>query len=282
MNDVTHIIRTVISIILLLTLIGCSSSATNTEPTSNESEKDEVVLTISGSGSTTAILEAVKPTFESDTPGYRLDVLPGSGTGGGVKGVIQGLLDVAAMARGVKEEEAAQDVQFVPLGQGATAIITHPGVGVTELTNEEIVALFSGELTNWSEVGGGDLPIILYVRDEGDSSTKALRKALLGETPFSEKVAQVVTSQGNMLTAVEGTPGSIGLATWPTTLAKGTKVEAIAIEGVMPNESTYPMLVSLGIGYLTERQPDVQPLIEWLDSDSGQSALQKLDILTNQ
>lgn len=269
-------------LLIILITAGCAASAANNAPETKAEPQEQVVLKVSGSGSTTGVLDAVKAKFEADVPGYKLEVLPGSGTGGGVKGIVQEVLDVAAMARPPKEEETAQDVAFVEIGQAGVGVITHPDVGVSELTSAQVVAIFSGEIMNWAEVGGPDLPLILYVRDEGDSSTEVLRKVFINETPFPETVAQVLTSQGDMLTAVAGTPGSIGIATWPTAVAAGAKVQAVTIEGVAPGDATYPMLSTLGIGYLGTRQADVQPLIDWLGSDKGQTALQEFDVIVTQ
>lgn len=268
------------AIIAMLLLTACSSvTATEVEPTP---VGPQITLTVSGSGSVTAVLSAIQPMFEADTPGYRLRVLSGSGTGGGVKGIIQGVLDVAAMARPPKDEEVAQNVEYVAIGQAGQAVITHPDVGVANLTVAQVRAIFSGEVTRWSEVGGPDRPIVLYVRDEGDSSTKALRSVVMGDTPFAETVARVLTSQGDMQIAVAGTPGSVGIATWPAALAAGADVQAVTIDGVAPGDSNYPMTNSLGIGYLADRQAEVQPLIDWLLSEQGRVALQAFDMITSQ
>jgi phosphate transport system substrate-binding protein len=239
----------------------------------------EFVLTISGSGTTTSILNAVKLVFEADVPGYSLNVLLGTGTGGGVEGVAQGKLDVAAMARPPKDAEAAQGVEWVEFGQSGVAVYTHPDVGVAELTAEQVAAIFSGEVANWSEVGGSDQIIILYVRDEGDSSTKALRQAVFGDMQFPE-TAQVLTSQADMQTAVSGTSGSVGFGSWPSALAAGVNVRAVALGGVSPGDLSYPIVGSIGIGYLAERQADVQPLIDWLLSDPGQAALREFGVIS--
>ena len=270
-----------ISIVLLiatLMITACGNlAATTVEPTPIAAT--QVTLKISGSGSTTAILTAIKPAFEADTPGYKLEVLPGSGTGGGIKGIIDGILDVAAMARPPKDEETAQNVAYEELGQAGFAVITQPQVNVTSLTTDQILAIFAGDVTNWSEVGGPDLPLILYVRDDADSTTQALRSTIMGEKPFGANVVQVFTSQGDMLTAVAGTPGSVGLATWPTALASGSQVQAVAIAGIAPGDPTYPMLGPLGIGYLVDRQAEVQPLIDWLRTEKGRTALQDFDMV---
>ncbi len=265
--------------LVLLIVTGCSSAAAETTSSKITAPKPQTILKVSGSGSVTAVLEAIRPAFEAATPGYRLEVLPGSGTSEGVQGVVQGVLDVAAMARPAKQEEAAQNVNYEEFGQAGQAVIIHPAVGISNLTAAQVAAIFSGEITNWSEIGGPNRPIILYVRDEGDSSTQALRSAIIGDAPFAASAAQVITSQSDMLAAVAGTPDSLGIATWPTTLAKGAKVKAVTIDGVAPGDASYPMIGPFGIGFLTKRQTDVQPLIDWLHSDQGRAALSELDMI---
>jgi len=264
----------------LLVTTGCSSVAAESPPSQVTAPQTQVVLKVSGSGSATAVLSAIQPALDADTPGYRLEVLPGTGTGGGVKGIVQGVLDVAAMARPPKDEEAAQNVEYVEFGQAGQAVITHPDMDVSNLTTAQVADVFSGKIVNWSEIGGPNRPIILYVRDDGDSSTKALRSVVMGDVPFAESVAQVLTSQGDMLAAVAGTPDSVGIATWPTALAKGAEVQAVTIDGVSPGDSNYPMTSPLGIGYLADRQAEVQPLIDWLRSEQGRAALGEYDMIT--
>jgi phosphate transport system substrate-binding protein len=272
----------ILFVILSMFPVTACSSVTASEPSTPTPTPAGplVTFTLSGSGSATGVLSAVEADFEADTPGYQLEVLPGSGTGGGVKGIVGGVLDVAGMARPPKDEEAAQGVEYVSFGQAGQAVITHPEVGIDNLTAEQVKAIFSGEVTQWSDVGGPDIPIVLYVRDEGDSSTKALRAEVMGDTPFADTVAQVLTSQGDMLASVSGTPGSVGIATWPTALASGTNVQPVKLDGIAPGNPTYPMVSPLGIGYLTERKADVQPLIDWLTSEQGKAALQEFDMIT--
>lgn len=261
--------------LLALVLVACCRP---TETTPEPTAITQTTLTISGSGTTTAILVGIKPAFEADVPGYILDVLPGTGTGGGVKGLVEGTLDVAAMARPAKEEEAAQGVEYVEFGQSGVVVYAHPSVGVANLTKEQVAALFTGEVANWSEVGGPDLPVVLYVRDEGDSSTQAMREYIFGDTPFAEQ-AEVLTGQSDMQAAVEGTPGGVGFGSWPAAFAEGASVEPISLDGVAPGDPTYPMISPVGIGYLAAGEKDVQPLIDWLLSEQGQAALGEFDVI---
>jgi phosphate transport system substrate-binding protein len=279
MNPKQNTLHFLISTLVVLTLaVACGDKATETPP---PTDVPQTTLTLSGSGTTTLILGAVEPVFESSVPGYTLDILPGSGTGGGVKGLLEGVLDVAAMARPPKDEEAAQGVEYVEFGQSGVALYTHPNVGVTELTAAQVKAMYVGEITNWSQVGGSDLDIVLYARDEGDSSTKALRQVVFADTPFQE-ATQVFTSQSDMQAGVAGTPGSIGFGSWPAARATGVDVRAIVLDGVSPDDPAYPMTSPVGIGYLPAAKMTVQPLIDWLLSTEGQEALGEFGVVGTQ
>lgn len=240
---------------------------------------EETTLTISGSGSVSTLLTAVEADFEGDVPGYKLNILSGSGTGGGVKGVLDGSLDAAAMAREPKEEESEKGVQYVGFGSSGVAIITHPSVEVRNLTQAQVKAIFAGEITNWSAVGGQDMEIVFYVRDEDESATVLLRQLIFGDTPFPETVAGVLTSLGDMLTTIEATPGSIGFASWTGVVAGDKKVQAVTLDGIQPNDPEYSAQLPLGIGYVTNHKETVQPLITWLTSQKGREALQQLGVI---
>jgi phosphate transport system substrate-binding protein len=272
---------TVLVILTLMVLVpaGCAPGGSDADPAGPTGSDDDIVLTISGSGTTTAILSAVAAAFEADTPGYQLRVLPGAGTGGGVQGVVGGMLDVAAMARPPKEEEIAQGIVYTEFGLSGVALYVHPSVEVTELTGSQVTAILCCEIENWSEVGGPDLPIVVYVRDEGDSSTKALRASVIGDVAFPEEGVRVLTSQSEMQESVAATEGAVGFGSWPSAVAAGTEVRAITLDGVSPNEEAYELTTPVGIGYLSDRQAGVQPLIDWLLSESGRSALRQVDLL---
>jgi len=266
----------VLLIVLAIIIVGAWVLLGSDDDKDDEPEPAEVTtLTVSGSGGTTAVLEAVKPAFEADTPGYQIEILIGTGTGGGVQGTVDGTLDVAAMARPPKDDEA---VEYVEFGQSGQALYVHEAVGDIDLTSEQASAIVFGEITNWSEVGGPDMEIVLYVRDEGDSSTAALRDAIFGDEPFAE-TAQVMTSQGDMINAVEGIEGAVGFGTWPAVLAAGANVRPVSLDGVKPTDTDYPITGALGIGFLAERQTDVQPLIDWLLSEEGKTALREIGVI---
>ncbi len=273
--------RTVILLIVLaaFALVGCNP-ASQTSPTAVEEPAKQIVLTISGSGSTQRVLTAIADAFQADTPGYQLEILPGSGTGGGVQGVADGTLDLAAMARPPKDDEleATPDLKYVEFGLGGVALFTHPDVNVSDVTSEQAVAIFTGEITNWSEVGGEDQDIVLCIRDEKDSSTVVLRETFFSDITFSE-TAQILTSQSDMEAAVAGLPGSVGFGSWVAVRASGSKVDFLTVDGITPTDPANLSLKPLGLAYRAERQDAVQPFVDWLLSEKGQTALKAFDVV---
>ena len=108
-----------------------------------------------------------------------------------------------------------------------------------------------------------------------------MRQFVFGDVPFAE-TAQMLTSQSDMQAAVSGTIGSAGYGSWTSAVAAGADVQPIALNGVAPGDVDYPITTSLGISYLSDRQADVQPLVDWLLSEGGRAALDKLDVISPQ
>jgi len=275
------VLTTILFAGILAFLTGCRAKRTPAPEPEPTAPPARATLKISGSGTVVPILRAIAPAFEADVPGFSLQVLAGTDTGGGVRGVAEGILDVAAMDRSPKDEETAQGLEYIEFGQSGVAVLVHMDVGVRALTTVQVKAIFSGEVTNWSKVGGSNLDIVLYVRDPGDSSTKVLRQTIFGDTPFPE-TAHVLISQADMQVAVAKTPGSVGFGSWPSALANRTNVDAVILDGVAPSDPIYSILIPIGVGYLVERKADMQPLINWLLSEQGRVALREFDVLTVQ
>lgn len=268
-------------VLLSLVLIGCKSDDdkdSDKDSSSNATAAAKVTLDISGSGTMVNILKAVEAEFEGANPNTDLNILDGTGTTAAIEGVFAGTLDVVGASREPRETELEQGLLYTHIGFSGVAFIVHPDVEVEGLASQQVVAILSGEITNWSEVGGQDLPIVLYVRDEEDSSTGALRDSLYGDAAFAETTTAVMTSAGDMVTVVEGTPGSFGFGTWSGIVARGADVKPLKLDGVLPYEMGYSIPQPLGFGYLQAMQADVQPVLDWFTSEQGQARLIELGV----
>ena len=110
-------------------------------------------------------------------------------------------------------------------------------------------------------------------------ATGVLRDVILGEDPFPETTAGVLTSLGDMLTSVEGTAGSIGFGNWTGVAAESRDIETPTLDGVAPSDPAYPVVVTLGVGYAEARADAVMPFVDWLLSEEGQAALIELGMI---
>jgi len=262
-------------IALCFSISACAPTAIPVTPTL----VPRLELSISGATSVSSVLAALETQFETDTPDRDLNVLSGTTTAAGVQGVIDGVLTAAALLRPLSDEEAAQDVQYVSFAQTSVALIVHPALEIDGLTGEQARAIFLGEMTNWSEVGGPDEAIVVFGRSESEAHTTLMRVAVFGDAPFPEPLVTILPSHSAMLTAVESTPNSIGYTVWGAALASGTGAKPLALDDVSVSSPDYPVLAQMGIGFMAEKAETVQPLLDWLASEKGLAALSQFGVM---
>lgn len=275
-------LKSIISTILVAALIGmtvaCSPQAASPTAAVQPTETAAIVtLKVSGSGSVTPILSALVDEFHTDNPGYAMEVLQGSDTGDAVRGTVEGVLNFAAMSRLPKESETEQEIEFVQFGTSSTAVYVHPDVGVTELTSAQVTGLFDGSITNWSEVGGADEEVIIYIRDPDESNTVQLRSQFIGEIDFAE-AAQLMNSQTDMQNSVQSITGAIGYGTWATVVSNKAKVTSLTIDEIGVDNPTEALTSIMGIGYLKKDKETIQAVIDWLLSANGRAALESVGV----
>ena len=269
-----------VALVFALVVAGCSSAPQIT-PTAINTPKPKTTFAISGSSTALSVLQALQPAFEADNPGYALQILESTGNSGNssaITGIKDKTLDFGALTRDLTSDQKASGIGGVEFGRASIAAFVHPGVSITNLTGQQLIDIYAGRITNWSAVGGPDLPIVLYVRQADENVTVKLRDAFFGKTPFPSS-AQLLTSSKDIVTAVSGTAGSIGYGGWPSVVAAQAPIKPVSLAGVAPTDSNYPVVNSLIVAYLNERQADIRPLTDWLMSKKGQDVLVKLGVI---
>lgn len=159
-------------------------------------------------------------------------LVSGLGSSAGIESVAKGSSDIGTSSRELKEAEQELGLVDTPVAFDAIAVIVHPDNPVTELTTEEIQGIFSGEITNWREVGGDDMPIGLVNRDEASGTREAFSKLVMGDTPF-DKGAVVLPGTGQVRAVVSDVEYAIGYISLGFV---NDEVKAVAIDGVEPSE----------------------------------------------
>lgn len=259
-------------IILSLILVACSSAVAQTAPTPIAAP--QTTLTISGSGGTSSVLKFLAEAYKKQHDDLAFDFLSGSGTSGGVKGVLDGVLDLGAMARSPKDSELADGIKFLGFATDRVVIVTSADLSITGLTSQQVKDIFLGQISNWSEVGGPDAPINVLARDEEESNTQTLRKELLGDGGFADGTV-VFTSSSDMNSAITQATKAIGFVSYSSVRLENLKAHTLVIDGQDPADlnSKYPYTRQLGVAYLPANAAKVQSVLDFMVSPEAQTLL---------
>ena len=225
---------------LALSLAACGSSETK-EPQAAANDAAPAVIeaaklsgTVSTDGSTSMekVIGALGEMFMEQNDRVTFTYNP-TGSSAGIKAVAEGRCDIGLSSRALKAEEEEQGLVGTVLAYDGIAVIVNPENTVEDLTIQQIAAIYTGEITNWSELGGFDADIVLIGREAG-SGTRGGFEEIVGVEDLCQ-YRQELTSTGDVITAVSQNPGAIGYASLAS--VKDT-VKALKVEGVAPSEET--------------------------------------------
>ena len=242
--------KKVISIALIAMLVvamaGCSQSqpaATTAAPAETAAQttaapQTEAPAALSGTvatdGSTSMekVIGALGEAFMEANSGVNFTYNP-TGSGSGITAVSEGRCDIGLSSRALKDSEVASGLVGTVLAYDGIAVIVNPANTVEDLDIETIAKIYTGEITNWSEVGGADAEIVLVGREAGSGTRSGFEE--LTETVDKCKYRQELTSTGDVITAVAQNPDAIGYASLASVK---DSVKALKVAGVTPSEET--------------------------------------------
>ena len=227
------------AVLALGVLAGCSNTAKpeqtkGTDPVSTNAPAKELAGNVATDGSTSMqkVINALGESFVGMNPNVNFTYNP-TGSSGGIKAVSSGTCDIGLSSRALKDEEVNEGLVGTVLAYDGIAMIVNPENPVEDLDLETIAKIYTGEITNWSEIGGNDAEIVLIGREAG-SGTRSGFEEIVGVVDACQ-YRQELTSTGDVITAVASNPNAIGYASLAS--VKDT-VKAISVGGVAPSEST--------------------------------------------
>ena len=237
-----YIMKKFVSIMLaallaLALLAGCGSKDATTTTRNGTTAADgnkEVSGTVSTDGSTSMekVIGALSESFMAQNSGVTVNYNP-TGSGSGITAVSEGRCDIGLSSRALKDSEVASGLVGTVLAYDGIAVIVNPANTVEDLDIETIAKIYTGEITNWSEVGGADAEIVLVGREAGSGTRSGFEE--LTETVDKCKYRQELTSTGDVITAVAQNPDAIGYASLASVK---DSVKALKVAGVTPTEET--------------------------------------------
>lgn len=254
--------RYILSVSLLLAVSLLAACAGGGAPSAGELSGE---ITVAGSTTVQPLAEVLGEAFMASHPQVRVTV-QGGGSSVGVKSAGEGTVDVGMASRAIKDSELQEfpDLQIFTIARDGIAIVTNPDVPVDELTKDQVREIFAGDITNWSEVGGPDAPIVVVSREEGSGTRGAFEEMVMGEEAVIVDTAILQPSNGAVRTTVSTTPDSIAFLSFGYL---DQSVKTVAIDGVEATEANaasgaYPIVRPLNM--LTKGEPG-ELAGAWLD-----------------
>ena len=228
------IIALVLTLVLTLSLAACGSDSNSNTDNSDNNDSAAVTGTVSTDGSTSMekVIGALGESCMAANEGVEFTYNP-TGSGAGITAAQEGRCDIGLSSRALKDEEKAGGLKETALAYDGIAIIVNPENPVNDLTLDQIAKLYTGEITNWKDVGGNDAEVVLIGR-EAASGTRDGFESITG-TKDKCQYRQELTSTGDVITAVSQNPDAIGYASLASIK---DSVKALNVDGVTPSEAT--------------------------------------------
>lgn len=268
--------RTICSVLLgaalTLALTGCGSSAKSGS------------ISLAGSTSMEKLCEAMSESYMEANQGVTVTV-EYTGSGAGLESLAAGSVDIGNASRGLKDEEKGKGLVENVVAIDGIAVITNTSNAVTDVTTEDLAKIYTGEISNWKDLGGQDEAIVVIGRENGSGTRDAFEEIL--KVKDSCAYAQELDSTGAVLAKVAATPGSIGYVSLD--VVDGSVI-GMKLNGVEPSEEqilagNYVLqrpFVMATKGAIGEQSDLVKDWFEYVTSDEGKAVIKKVGLIIPQ
>ena len=233
---------------------------------------------VSGSTTVLPIAQEAAVEYGDANRGVRVDV-QGGGSSVGVNQLIQGIVDIGMSSRDLNPDEAGKGLVNHDIAFDIIAIVINPSMPITNLSDPQVKAIFTGKVTNWKALGGPDKEIVVVIRDQASGTREIFDKRALGATDTkvveSTHSAIQCSSNGVMREIVSSTPNAIGYISFGYV---NKNLKAISFNGVAPsvaNAATgrYPIARFLHLYTKGEAKGVIKGYIDFILSDKFQNEI---------
>ena len=239
-------------------------------------------VTMAGSTSMEKLANAVAEAYMEKNPNVTVTA-EFTGSSAGVESVLAGSVDIGNSSRNLKDSEKEAGAVENIVAIDGIAVVVDPANTVSNLTKEQLTKIYTGEITDWSEVGGGASPIVVVGREAGSGTRGAFEEIL--EIEEACKYASELDSTGAVVAKVASTPGAIGYVSLDVI---DDTVKALSLENVEPTAETIKAgeyflsrpFVMATVGEISEQSQAVQGLFEYLASDEGKELIESVGLIT--
>ena len=270
-------------------LVGCGSESPQSADTAKQGKNVESVelngtIKLAGSTSMEKLCEAMAESFMEKNPGVTVTV-EYTGSGAGLESLAAGSVDIGNASRGLKDEEKASGAVENIVAIDGIAVITNKSCSIKDVTSKDLAKIYTGEITDWAELGGEEQPIIVIGREAGSGTRDAFEELL--EVKDVCAYAQELDSTGAVLAKVGTTPGAIGYVSLDVV---DDTVSELKIDGVEPTEEEIlagkymlqrPFVMATK-GEISGQNELVQAWFNYINSDDGKEVIKQVGLIIPQ
>ncbi len=276
------IVMTFLMIIAVIAISLAGSGCTDNEDT--DTSQNSMKLQIAGSTTVLPIAEECARIFMENNPGSQVYV-SGGGSSHGVKSVAEGVVDIGDASRDLKDSEKEQYTDLVThaVAKDGVAIIVHPSNTINDLTITQLQGIYTGEITNWKDVGGEDIEIMVVSREGGSGTRDCFEQVVL--KPIEKDVTEyaiIQDSNGKVRTTITGSEQGIGFISLGYV---NSDVKAVNLDGTEPtieNIRSNNYAISRTLWMITKGNPDEneQAFLDFVLSEEGQNIVSEVHYIT--
>ena len=195
---------------LIISLLALTTACSISENSGEESNSGQTqTISISGSTSVGPLVEKLAEAYQAENENMKIEVNQ-IGSSAGITNAINGVSEIGMSSRDLKEEEKAQGLTETIIAYDGIVVVTHPSNKVNDLTMEQVKQIFTGEITNWSELGGDDMEIVVVSREDGSGSRDAFQEIVGYSSGELVREAIIASGNGNIKTTVATNKHAVG------------------------------------------------------------------------
>ena len=263
-------------------IIACGGGKQDAGKTNNNS------ITLKGSDTVLPVGQKTAESFMKTNPDLSIAVV-GGGSGTGITALMDGNTDIAMSSRDLKSDEKLKlqeksiTIQTHTIAVDALAVVVNPQNQVTKLTREQIEGIFTGAITNWKDVGGEDLPIVVYSRENSSGTYEFFKEHVMDKKNYASTVLNMPATGAivQSISQTKGAIGYIGLAYLNTEIKalevsydNGTTFVGPSVEAA--KNKTYPISRPLYYIYDVKNSEKVKSYVDYVLSADGQKLIEEV------
>jgi phosphate transport system substrate-binding protein len=298
-----HGLSIVTSGILLLGLPSCTSGLLSNpegnkpisnqsviqEPNETQGQSDsrfQAIVKIAPSSSSQQLLQILADTYQIKNKSVKVEMLSSSQSGGAIAAFKNHIADIAGCTHKPNPKEDNGQMQYRDLAKDLLLVATHASVkGVSNLTTEQLQAIYSGEVTTWNQIGGPNAAIVVLDRPEDESAKKLLRKYYLGQSKTTSN-AVVLNQEPELIQTLQDTPHTIGPLSLAYAQVNQLPINHLSLNGVSPTiqhfaQGKYPMARQIGIVWDKTPPSPTQDFVKFIFSPQATQVIQTHGFVPN-